>query len=69
MVREVNNGCFTTLWNYTILKPTWFYGYNAEGFTTLWNYTILKQGSGYKKQTTVLLPYGITLFSNAYQLV
>ena len=33
---------FTTLWKYTILKPTGLYSQRALGFTTLWNYTILK---------------------------
>ena len=33
---------FTTLWNYTTLKPLlWFFRYSSS-FTTLWNYTTLK---------------------------
>ena len=33
---------FTTLWNYTILKPFYKSYINNFRFTTLWNYTILK---------------------------
>ena len=31
---------FTTLWNYTILKPEYAQDLIGVGFTTLWNYTI-----------------------------
>ena len=33
---------FTTLWNYTILKPNELNNHQGNRFTTLWNYTILK---------------------------
>ena len=35
-----------------------------DSFTTLWNYTILKQIPVNRFPRMVLLPYGITLFSN-----
>ena len=34
--------CFTTLWNYTTLKPSWGDNRASTCFTTLWNYTTLK---------------------------
>ena len=40
---------------------------SAVGFTTLWNYTILKRLGGNSGAGKVLLPYGITLFSNTQQ--
>ena len=36
---------FTTLWNYTILKPSSDLCTVSNRFTTLWNYTILKHTS------------------------
>ena len=35
--------CFTTLWNYTILKQDHKAKRHKQRFTTLWNYTILKR--------------------------
>ena len=55
---------FTTLWNYTILKPFYKSYINNFRFTTLWNYTILKHTDANSIDRMVLLPYEITLFSN-----
>ena len=56
--------CFTTLWIYTILKPTVINPFEKGGFTTLWIYTILKRKGVKKMKVEVSLPYGFTLFSN-----
>ena len=34
--------CFSTLWNYTTLKPQLVNNTNTISFSTLWNYTTLK---------------------------
>ena len=34
--------CFSTLWNYTTLKPRTIHIVKCDSFSTLWNYTTLK---------------------------
>ena len=55
---------FTTLWNYTILKPI---GYDIEEIHVLLPYEITlfsNESILYEAENHVLLPYEITLFSN-----
>ena len=58
--------CFTTLWIYTILKRSHSVIGFLVCFTTLWIYTILKPFGAAFQVCNVSLPYGFTLFSNAY---
>ena len=60
---------FTTLWIYTILKPSAPQALLGLRFTTLWIYTILKPGQGLPLEPPVSLPYGFTLFSNLIKLL
>ena len=62
--KEIRAISFTTLWNYTILKPGIYCSDCVKSFTTLWNYTILKPTLSIIALQEVLLPYEITLFSN-----
>ena len=55
---------FTTLWNYTTLKPFRRLWRMRSCFTTLWNYTTLKLSLCKVNKKSVLLPYEITLLSN-----
>ena len=43
---DLIKNCFTTLWNYTILKLNAYHYTLSHCFTTLWNYTILKRQIG-----------------------
>ena len=40
---------FSTLWNYTTLKPTFHRLRRAASFSTLWNYTTLKRCFAYSR--------------------
>ena len=53
------------VWNYTTLKPAVQNQGQEQRFTTLWNYTTLKQTADDTPILPVLLPYEITLLSNA----